>query len=79
MLNGIEGAGTVTEQKLVAFEMLAAGVEKVAAALAIALPKDGWLRKSVELVGNIARKANYDAHLLDNLIHKVLMPPPFSD
>lgn len=56
-----------------AFEKLAAGVEKVAAALALALPKDGWLRQSVELVGLVAKKANYDAHLLDNLIHKVLV------
>lgn len=54
-------------------ETVAEKVEEVADDIADQLPQDGKLHDAVRLVESIAKETAKDAHLVDDLIEKVLI------
>ncbi|XP_073128490.1 uncharacterized protein [Henckelia pumila] len=69
--NEVEMVVDTIEEIAEVVEKVAEGVEKVAEDIADHLPEGGTLRKAVDFVENVAETVGNDAHLVEDLIHKV--------
>ncbi|XP_073314416.1 uncharacterized protein [Primulina huaijiensis] len=69
--NEVETVVETIEEIAEVVEKVADGVEKVAEDIADHLPEGGTLRKAVDFVENVAETVSKDAHLVEDLIHKV--------
>lgn len=61
------------EQITEVVEKVAEVVDKVAEDIADDLPEGGRFRKAVVLIENVAEQTAKDAHLLEDIIHKVYL------
>ncbi|KZV23166.1 hypothetical protein F511_05005 [Dorcoceras hygrometricum] len=69
--NEVETAVETIDEIVELVEKVAEGVEKVAEDISDQLPEGGKLRNAVDFVENVADTVGKDAHLVDDLIHKV--------
>ncbi|XP_073020614.1 uncharacterized protein [Primulina eburnea] len=67
----VETAVETIEEIVEVVEKVAEGVETVAEDIADHMPEGGSLRKAVDFVENVAETVGKDAHLVEELIHKV--------